>query len=234
MRPATGQWMVLAGAVGLMGMNTALAVSFYDNFDRADSTTVGNGWAQTTQDGLKLQPQISGSQAAFFGNRSATGYCLATITHTFDAASEVSVDLKWDRKSGVYNNEVMAFELTGSTTSLLISDRQYDAANDIYPISIDYLGTTYWTHVGTGDNVYRNYKVVADGGSARLYVDDTLLWTSPDAGIGLVTQSSIAAANQYWEWHSFYADNFAATIPEPASLALLALGALGLLRRRRK
>jgi len=225
-------WLALISVTGLVGMNAAFAAPFYDNFDRANSTTVGNGWTQYTENGAKLQPQISGSQAAFFGNHSDTGYCFANITHTFDAASDVSVDLRWDRKSGVYNGEAMGFSLAGSTTSMLVYDRQYDTTNGYYPISIDYKGSTYWTSVANGDNIYRDYSVVTTGGSTRLYVDNALLWTSPDAGIGLVTGAGILVTNQYWEWHAFYADNFAA-VPEPASLALLGLGALGLLRRRR-
>lgn len=227
-------WLALMGVTGVVGMNAALAAPFYDNFDRADSTTVGNGWTQGTGGGAAYQPQISSSQAAFFGTNGAGGYCASDISHTFDAVPVVSVDFKWERKSGLASDPLymMGLGLTGTTTSLSIYDWKYDTTNQYYPISIQYNGKQDWINVSTGDNIYRTYSVVSTGSSTRLYVNNALVWTSPDAGIGMMTQATISEASWYTPWLNFYADNFAA-VPEPASLALLGLGALGLLRRRR-
>jgi hypothetical protein len=229
-------WLALMSVTGLVGMNAALAAPFYDNFNRPNSLIVGNGWTQATSDSVKMQPQIESNQAAFHGDfgPNADGYSFASITHTFDAAADVSVSLAWDRATS-QTGEFMTFDLTGASGNLTIWEKQYESVNGYIPIQITYLSTTYWASipgVTVPNFTYYNYDVVSSGGSTRLYVDGDLKWTSPDAGIGLVTSASVGAVNNYWKWHTFYADNFAA-VPEPASLALLGLGALGLLRRRR-
>jgi hypothetical protein len=229
-------WLALMSVTGLVGMNAALAAPFYDNFDRSNSLIVGNGWSQGTSNSVKMQPQIESNQAAFHGDfgNNADGYSFASITHTFDAAPDVSVSLSWDRATS-QTGEFMTFKLNGTTGILDIWEKQFESAGAYIPIQITYLSTTYWANipnVTTPNFTYNDYEVISSGGSTRLYVNGDLKWTSPDAGIGPMTSASVGAVNNYWKWHQFFADDFAA-VPEPASLALLGLGALGLLRRRR-
>lgn len=80
-----------------------------------------------------------------------------------------------------------------------------------------------WTKLGI------EADAVGDGGQVRFYIDDALVGTSSRSGADI---SVITLGQNFSNYENFWYDGVLVT-PEPASLALIGLGGLALLRRRR-
>ena len=122
------------------------------------------------------------------------------------------------------------------------------------------IGNSYGTHDGEGS--WHHYAAVKSGNNYDLYVDGDLLATSSDGGVPKTnTESLLIGANPElgnppvpdnddpWRELYGYVDDFALLdkalseaeieyimnygIPEPTTIALLGLGALALIRKRR-
>lgn len=214
-------WTKMLCVAVLLGLSGTVLGSFVDDFNRENSTVIGNGWTESVSYG-RLDPQISGNQVSF-GSGGATGYDSAMISHTFEPATEISVDLAWGRDTWDQPC-LMNFAASG----LSVDDRGWDSVNQSIIILVN---GTEWRSLAAGVDSFVRYTIKTnDHGLAKILANDVELWSG--VAVDPATSASISVARQYWEWDWFAADNFAA-VPEPATLGIILLGSLLATRRKR-
>jgi len=194
----------IIAVLGIMavGVSAAGGTSFSDNFDRSDSTTLGNGWTEVIGDLKILSNELR--------NEAITAYHTAVQDSLSGSYQDVSADFAKISSTAVRFGVVLRYQdpqnfywicrLNGGTSAVRI----YKIQNGVET----QLGTASQTN--QGNNVWFTLRGVANGNTLKAYYNGTekvsvtdSTWSSGKAGIrfGPATNTD-----------SHRADNFSALI----------------------
>jgi len=167
--------------------------SLWDNFNRADSTIVGNGWVEVTAGGVP-DVRVTNNELVFLRN-GYTGYSYAYVSHTFGYTNEVSMNgfISLDANYGTEgvvcrlfvenadgDFQYMNIYVDGTTNTLRARVR-------VGP-SETLVATTSVAHDNAFHNLMYRYEDVGGAYQSRWYLDGNLVWTSSDGGIGMIAR----------------------------------------------
>ena len=220
--------LVLSAVVCAFGASSARAAVLYqENFDNwaMDTSVIGtNGWSGTTDNCAKVI-NFNGSNA--LGLRGSNWLNMPDINWNPGNSGEV-LTLQWDMS--------ISPDISGGDMGL------YDATNNGQSFVTDeslFYGSKM---LGGARETGFHYKMVADSGTGwlRYYMNGIEVnnswgvagsqWDLKNLVIGTFNMSD----DGYVTIDNISATTSAAPVPEPATMAVLAGGAVSLLRRRRK
>lgn len=234
------------------------AADFIDNFDRANGV-LGNGWTVTgtgnsaggtvpaaliVSNEVKMTREGWGSDANVFATHSTNGY-VNDITADIYVNSVTGNGTLYALKFSAINSVTGAFimvQISTAPSNGLFRLRVANSANGDWP---------NWSYYYPADTEGQNPGVLTvsittdTAGNVAMNAlksDDSVYtsWSSTNAGlIGQGGFDTVRMAGNWAGWttpsaSALYFDNVIATmVPEPATLALLACGAFGLIRRKK-
>jgi hypothetical protein len=241
----------IGAAILLAGVLSVAAADYTQNFDSmgTNGTAAPTGWSMWYIDGESLNAAIPVSSEMAAATNGASTLAIWNQTDSpiewqnqfaNEGASPTSLNRLLGTSPTATRGSIIQFSLTNSfgrpiTNVTLSYDMQTMAAGVLKagfaPGSVDelpgysffFLNGSTWTHVssldrttsGTASGVFTFTTPVAAGGVMQFrWFDDNAYAYSPDT--------------------MYAVDNISITVPEPATLSLLALGALALVSRRRK
>jgi len=140
-------------ALGCLSTSVSAAVIYTEDFNRADSNTVGNGWHETGDQAndvaivdstLMLRDNQAGVDAAIWQNLSTSGY--SDVSLTFDWAASMNTEsndtlnVSWRDASSSWQT-IWSTSLGGSDFATVLLDDIIGASdNDSFELS-------FWTNV---------------------------------------------------------------------------------------
>ena len=216
----------------LVFVGYAQATVVFDNFNRADNETLG-----ATSDGSDSWDEVNGDPPAMriesnilMFNYAGSDTVQSALLNTFNAA-DVEVSAIYEAWTSGTNWEAALRYRVQSTAP--------GGWDDGYAAIYDQAETKVWLRYGNTNlgeatlttiigGVPKPIRVVAVGDYHKLYYDDSLVLEVTDSSrltpcqVGLFT----------WNTRALFDDFSAEVVPEPATMALLGLGGLFLLRRK--
>jgi hypothetical protein len=241
----------VTAAIVLAGLFSARAVDYFQNFDSmgTNGTTAPSGWsmlniAGTSTDsfiptGAEMASATNGSSVLAIWNQTdsptewgnqmanegATATSLNRLLGTSPTGTRGSVvQLSLNNIFGKPITYVtLSYDMQTMASGVLKSGFDPGAPDELPGYSFYYLDGSTWTHVsgldrtstGTASATFSLANPIASGGVLQVrWFDDNSFAYGPDTMYAI--------------------DNVSITIPEPATLSLLALGALVLVSRRSK
>ena len=212
--------MVLAGLLAGLSASAGIVV-FSDDFSGTlDDKWYYDGNANITDGKLVLEP-VAGEP----------WHAAATTKPTFSNTSNYyNLEFSTNANGGVYG------QVPGQERVIMPGGLGIDFANWGSPASVSYKGTKLdgdVTGSGSESGGYRTLNMVMNGLDAAIYVNGTLGWSGT-----LPTAPDFSAYDRILLWGQYAVTTNAyeyvqMSVPEPATLGLLALGGLALIRRRR-
>ncbi|MCE5199028.1 MAG: PEP-CTERM sorting domain-containing protein [Armatimonadota bacterium] len=237
---------VAASAAIIVAQTPGFAANFSDDFNRADSSTVGNGWtvgANGNGGGNNTPPiaGITGGQLVLSRAGWGSDGDIA-VEHALDAVTSIQLDMSWTlAEKGNPNADLSAIGAGGAY--VMVRSFQSGSGKSV-SVSLSNDGgwhdwITYGDYVDTTG--VSTYKISTTGSQVTVDVlsGDSVLWSRSYAfALQSINEAAIKGNWAGWEaGGNIYADNFAATtaaVPEPSSLlALASVLPLAFLRRRR-
>lgn len=214
------------------------AASFSDDFNRADSSTIGNGWTVSASgnggpygsgpDSIYASAAIAAGQVVM--NRNGWGDEMSVgISHAFDAATSVQADLSYALVAGGVNAELQAYAASGAW--VLVRSWDDSTNGPCIGVALSSDGAWHdWTTYGQPFSGYTGtatYQISTDGvGNITVNVTSggTTLWSR---GFTMSNASAFTSGEIYADWTAWtnnttvYADNFL-TIDPYQSLSIAA------------
>ncbi len=215
---------------GMLIASSAMSMSFFDNFNRADSSNLGANWSNANG-----TIGISGNMAQSPDQNTN----LATVVGYSDTADNTAIefDVFHGQQTVTYAAAVLGYSNLSTNIFIKIQD---NAIGGTYNRAFFYLGNN-GTGGGPGaQNIVTPFasahiRVTYAGGIATLEMDADFNGTYEQtltANYGSQTLGTGAGLGAFGDGK---VDNYAinAAVPEPATVVVIALGALALLRRRK-
>ena len=222
--------------LALASCSAVNAAVYTDNFNRADSASLGANW---TSFNAPVPPGIVSNQFSFTGDSGA--YNVASYTAATALTSNFTVDVDFTKiTNGAQVGLLWNINATGNTYYHALLSGAGDSflvqrVESGTPVA-GFGGGTISANINNTDS-YHMSLVGTPGGDFALELVNTTTSTTLKTFSFTDTAISGGQAGIYsagWGWNST-ADNFALnTVPEPGTIALISLAALGLLGFSRK
>ena len=241
---------ISAMLVVLLGSGIVMA-DFGDNFDRADGA-LGNGWVISAEGngggGALPVAMIASNQLRL--DRSGWGSAFLTVSHSTGGLVE-SIQGDFTVPALASTTDALEFKATNSVTGayLMVAMYNFSESSRLYFTSSNDGVMNGWNHFypaaanGPNPGTLTVSLTAADDGSVSMTALDAggsiyTEWSGTNSGLVGQGGFDTLEVRAYWGTSTvgdtpMYIDNIVATVPEPMTLTLLAMGGLGVLRRRR-
>ncbi|MFI4913142.1 MAG: hypothetical protein ACIAQZ_15895 [Sedimentisphaeraceae bacterium JB056] len=182
---------------------------FDDNFTRSDSNTVGNGWVETESSTSQLDIQIVNNEVSWVRIGSTDTNSDGSIEHTFDAASEISIQMKMpvigsDGPSMIFT----IYDDDSNKIGVLLAEK-YGTDGQVVRIYVN--GVEAATRNVDDYDTYNTYKfVISDSGQVSVLFNNSTEWESPHGTLGYATKANVKFS-RWWRWNQAFADTFNTT-----------------------
>ncbi len=182
---------------------------------------------------------VAGSQANVISNGSfETGDATDWWTYPVEPASQTLTVVDTLASDGIYSMESYSATATWSAQFGQYFEFTPSAAGDEFTLTFDYYAVTDgWGSLGVNLDYYTDAKHWL-GWTSVFFQSSAPVegeWTTVDISYELPEGTyALDLKIEVADWATVNFDNFNATVPEPATLALMALGSTLLMRRSRK
>jgi hypothetical protein len=201
-------------------------------------TNDGTVWSVSYDgDYLPNNPSSDPAWTTFAGSGFVSGGVL-TFT-SLSSFAEMNNTAYWNGGSGGTYDNTVAFRMRTSSTAppdwrgRTVMNNGQNQWVFIFTDTFLYLGNSY---IYQDMTAFHTYRIVQSGSLADLYVDGVRVLTNvppngPTTANTIYFGQDLGTGNTQWDWYRW--TNEGAFVPEPSISALLGLGGLLILRRRR-